>query len=539
MSLMKSLNSGVSGLRAFQNKMDVIGNNISNVDTPGFKASNVSFENMLSQSIGSGGGSASAPTNSAQVGLGVQIASIEKDFSNGSFQTTGKKTDLGIKGNGFFVVSNGQQNYLTRAGNFAFNKDGYLVTQNGDKVQGFNANKNGKISTSGTTNDIHLDFSKVLQPKATSNVNVAGNLNANTSKTQVSQAQLAFTTKSGSVASGSTKLNNLSQTSTNLVTGDKINFNVTLNNGTSKTLTYNYNSGDTLNNMLSSLNSQLGSSQGTFSLVDGLMVLRSANPGGSQLNVNSTSVSGTGSINIPSFQVTQQGQTNSHSISSTVYDNLGQAHKLVLKLTQTNNNTWNYKANFLNGEKITSGGTGTINFDKTGSLSSSNTLNLSFNPGNGAKSQTFNINLGNPTSGSQLTQFAGSNSAKVTSQDGYKQGELTDYSIDGDGNINGKFSNGRTKKLAQIAIGTVSNKDGLDSKGNNLYSRTEKSGAINTKTASELSSTSLKSGVLEGSNVDLARQFTNMISTQRAYQANARVITTSDKLSQQVVNLVR
>jgi flagellar hook protein FlgE len=538
MSLMKSLGSAVSGLRAFQTKMNVIGNNIANVDTPGFKGSDVSFADMFSQSIGSGGGSEDAPNASSQVGLGVNIAAISRDFGHGSLQSTGVDTDLSIKGDGFFIVSNGGQNYLTRAGDFAFNKEGYLVTPNGERVQGYNANNNGQIVSGGTTDDVRVDFNHVMQPQATGKVFVAGNLNADTSKTQISQAQLAFT-KNDSVASGNTDLADLDQAQ-NLQSGDTINFDITSNDGTAQSITYTYQTGDTLGDLTDSLNNQLDSKSidGKFTLVDGLMVLRADKPGDSQLKVDGVNVTND-DIDIPNFQVTQQGSTNSHNISSTVYDDLGKAHTLVLKLTQTDNNDWNYEASFLNGENISNGATGTIKFDQAGNLSGDSTIPITFDPGSGAEQLSFNVKLGDPAAGSKLTQFSGSTSAKVSSQNGYQQGELTDYNIDGDGNIIGQYSNGRTTKLAQIAIGSVANKDGLEAKGNNLFQKTAKSGDITAKSASELATTSLQSDTLEGSNVKLAEQFTDMISTQRAYQANARVITTSDKLLQEVVNLKR
>ena len=538
MSLMKSLNSGISGLRAFQTKMDVIGNNIANVETTGFKSSQITFSEMLSQSIGSGG-SEDSPNGDAQVGLGVRIASINRDFSQGGLQATGRNTDLSIEGKGFFMVSDGDQNYLTRAGNFAFNKDGKLVDQFGNKVQGFNANDNGKILSSGTTEDIILDFNNVSEPQATQEVFVAGNLNAETSTTQVSQAQLAFTTEAGSVASGTTLLNDLAQTSADFTAGDQITFDVTLKDGTTQQLTHAFSAGDTLSDLMTSLNNQIGSGEGTFSLVDGLMVLRSASPGDSQLAVTGTSTSGAGSINIPAFQVTQQGETNSQNISSTVYDGLGRAHTLVMQLTQSDTNTWDYQASFLDGEEITNGASGTVTFDESGNLTGEDTINLNFDPGSRAEPVNFSVKLGNPESGSRLTQFSGSNSAQVTSQNGYAQGELIDFNIDGGGNINGIYSNGRTTKLAQVAIGDVANYDGLETTGNNLYRSTDASGEIMMNTASNIANTNLNSGVLEGSNVDLAREFTDMITSQRAYQSNARVITTADELLQEVVNLKR
>lgn len=539
MALLKSLDSGVSGLRAFQTKMDVIGNNIANVETSGFKSSRVSFSEMLSQSISSGGGLESAPIAGAQVGLGVRIASIDRDFNQGSLQATGRKTDLALEGKGFFMVSDGVQKFLTRSGNFAFNKDGFFVDQAGRKVQGFNANASGEVLASGTTRDIRIDFENVFEPQATQNVFVAGNLDANTSKVQVVQAQSALTTTSGALANSGSDLNDLAQTSTPLVAGDQISFDFTLNDGTNQTITHTYSAGDTINDLLTTLNGGLGAAEGAVSLVDGLMVLRSAQAGDSQLSIDNVSMSGTGDINFPGFQVNQSGDTGSQTMSTTVYDELGRAHTLVLKMTQSDTNTWDYEANFLEGEQITSGGTGTITFDESGNLSSSSNIAMDFDPGNGANPVSFTVNLGNPENGSRITQYAGSSSANVVSQDGYSQGQLVDFSIDGSGFINGIYDNGRNVKLAQIAIGDVSNYNGLESIGNGLYRNTVASGDITMNTAEELAETNMNSGVLEGSNVDLAREFTDMITSQRAYQSNARVITTADELLAEAVNLKR
>src|SRR5699024_265249 len=123
---------------------------------------------------------------------------------------------------GFFMVNDGAQNLLTRAGNFAFNKDGFLVDQGGRFVQGYNANDSGKIISGGTTDDIKVDFENILEPRQTDNVTLAGNLNADTSQSKVVQAQSGFTTNSGNVAKSTTELNDLSQTTTNLQSGDVI-----------------------------------------------------------------------------------------------------------------------------------------------------------------------------------------------------------------------------------------------------------------------------------------------------------------------------
>jgi len=538
MSLMKSLNSGVSGLRAFQTKMDVIGNNIANVDTTGFKSSRATFSEMLSQRIGSGGGSQSSPQSSSQVGLGVRLSAIDRDFNQGGLQTTGRQTDLAIEGEGFFMVNEGTQPFLTRAGNFAFNKEGFLVDQAGRKVQGFNANADGNIIAGGATDDVRVDFENILDPQATENIFVAGNLNADTSTTQVVQSQSAFTTSGGSLATSATLLNDLDQTTAALADGDQIELELTLNDGSPLTATHTFTAGDTLDDMITSINTALAG-EGTVSLVDGILVLRSDTLGDSSLNINSASVTGTGEINMPGFQVTQAGSTGNQTISTTVFDGLGRAHTLLVKVTQTDVNTWEYEASFLDGEEITAGETGTLEFDESGSLTSDSSFEIGFDPGNGADQMSFTVNLGNPDDGSRLSQFSGSSSANITSQDGFTEGRLVDFSFDGDGFINGIFSNGRNVQLGQLAIADVANNNGLETVGSGLFRNTVASGDISINTAANMEATNLSAGVLEGSNVDLAREFTEMITSQRAFQSNARVITTADELLAETVALKR
>lgn len=539
MSLVKSLNSGVSGMKAFQTKMDVIGNNIANVETAGFKSSSVSFAEMMSERLGrSGGGGDSAPQLSNQVGLGVRVASIDRDFSQGAMQNTGRATDLAIEGEGYFMVSDGGENLMTRAGNFVFNKDGFLVDQGGRSVQGYIADRSGNILGGGAAEDIRIDFENSLPPKQTENVTLAGNLNASTSTNRVLQSQSGFTAN-GASASETTLINDLSQTLTDLANGDQISFDVTLNDGTTQTITHSFTTGDTLGDLVNTFNSQLTSAEGELGLIDGMLNLRSEQLGESELSISNVSVSGTGSINFPGLQVTQDGQTNDQTMSTTIYDELGRAHSLMLEFTQTGNNEWSYDARFLDGEKVTSGQTGTISFDELGQLSSDDLLNLTFEPGSGAKTTSFSVELGDSEKGTRFTQYAGTNSAKVISQDGYTQGQLIDVAIDGAGQVQGIYDNGNSTVLAQIALAQVQNQNGLEMVGGGLFRATSAAGEMFVDTVDNFAGTAINSGNLEGSNVDLAKEFTAMITSQRAYQSNARVISTSDEMLTEAVNLKR
>ena len=538
MSLVKSLNAGVSGLNAFQKKMDVIGNNIANVGTVGFKSSNISFSEMMSSNSSRTGAGSGNPQMTNQVGLGVRVGTITKDFSQGSLQSTGRSTDLALQGDGFFVVKSGGENLYTRAGNFVFNQNGNLVDGEGRSVQGYLADASGNVIGGSMLNDVQINYNDVIPPKKTENVYLSGNLDATTSTTRSFQALSAFKSD-GLSASPSTELNDLDQTLTSLIPGDTIDFDITLNDGSPATVSYTYAAGDTITDMMNSFNANVPGNQAKLSMVDGMFSIQSTQIGNSALAINDISVSGTGEITFPSFSIQEEGVTGSQSISSTIYDELGNPHSLILNLTQVNDNEWTYEASFLNGETITSGDTGTVQFNEKGELISAGTLNITFEPGMGAESTTTKIHFGNKEEGTFFTQYSGGSTASTASQDGYTQGRLMDVNISSDGQIQGSYDNGNVKTLAYLALGDVINENGLESVGSGLYRASLAAGEVTILSADKMTSTSISTGYLEGSNVDLAKEFTEMITSQRAYQSNARVITTSDEMLNEAVNLKR
>ncbi|MEX1213278.1 MAG: flagellar hook protein FlgE [Balneolaceae bacterium] len=539
MSLIKSMNSGVSGLRAQQSKMDVIGNNIANVETTGFKSSRVSFAEMINQRMGRASGAGdSVPQMSNQVGLGVKVSSIDRDFGQGTMKTTGIDTDLGIEGKGFFVVQGEGGQFLTRAGNFVFNKQGFLVDPGGREVQGYNAKRGGTILSGENFESIRVDPDNSLEPKQTEMVTMAGNLDANTSTFQSLQAQNALTHPGGATADYDTEISDLAQVVDPLVAGDTIDFDIVDNDGTAQTVSHTYAAGDTMQDLIDTVNGAVAG-EATMVLVDGLLMVHSQQSGESDLNITDIAVTGTGDVNFPQFQVTTNGVTGSKSMSTTVYDNLGRAHSLMLNFTQTSANEWSFDARFLDGEKITGGGTGPLEFDSVGQLTTDPVQHITFEPGGGASTVTFGMRLGDTALGSQFTQYSGSDSAKIIKQDGYSQGRLVDIVIDSEGQIEGIYDNGQGQVLAQIALGEVQNENGLETVGNGLFVATSAAGETYIDRAGSFADTSVNSGFLEASNVDLAQEFTEMITSQRAYQSSARIITTSDEMLMEAVNLKR
>jgi flagellar hook protein FlgE len=176
--MLRSLFSGISGLRAHQQMMDVTGNNISNVNTTGYKSSQTVFQDTLSQMVNAAGApqNQSGGTNPAQVGLGVRLASINANFGQGAAQTTGKSSDMMIQGDGFFVVKSGGESLYTRAGSFTFDANGSLTTPTGQIVQGWGADIDGNVNTAGAPGDIKLPIGISLKPEPTTTFTLTGNL---------------------------------------------------------------------------------------------------------------------------------------------------------------------------------------------------------------------------------------------------------------------------------------------------------------------------------------------------------------------------
>jgi len=416
--MMRSLFAAVSGLKTHQQRMDVIGNNIANVNTVGFKRSRVNFQDLLNQTIrgasrpvaGGRGG-----TNPMQVGLGVSLGSIDLIMDGSSLQDTGKATDLGIEGDGFFILSDGGRTYYTRVGTFDFGEDGSLVSLlNGMRVQGW------MPDNPDTLTDIRININESESAKATTKMVIGGNLDSR----------------------------------------------------------------------------------------------------------------------VPIYDDTNPDQTPKSRVllRHTVYDSKGQEYIVTIELTKNDENQWTWELVTVEdsaGRDIGAGTqTGVINFNNDGTYQGVDNNTISFEPvGSGQVNITLDF--------SKLTQYGSDHDAAVESQDGYKSGVLDSYTIDQNGNIIGVFSNGVTRILGQIALARFANPAGLLKEGNSLYSITSNSGSPLVGTANSGGFGSIKPGSLEMSNVDLSTEFTDMIITQRGFQANSRVITASDEMLQELVNLKR
>ncbi|SHL01396.1 flagellar hook protein FlgE [Rhodothermus profundi] len=426
--MIRSLRTGVSGLKSHQIRMDVISNNIANVNTTAFKRGRAAFNELLGQTLlGVGRTAGGRGINPAYVGLGVAVGSIDVNFAQGALENTGVATDLGINGDGFFVVRGGDRIYLTRAGNFTINRFGELVTNTGLQVQGWAFDEQGNQLRSVSLEDVRIPLSATSPPKRTENIYVRGNLSAEA-----------------------------------LV-------------------------GDT------------------------------------------------------------------YTISSIVYDSQGRTQSIIIQFTKTNNNEWQWQVFDANNNPILDSSnnpqTGTITFNSDGTIDLDGDPTTSPDTGTLAPTfewdingdgtfETFTLNFADEENA--LTQFAGSTTVSVRDQDGIPPGTLIGFSINQEGIVELNFSNGHQQKIFQLALGIVKNPNGLQQEGDNLWSLTSASGDLTLgRAGAELNRTVIVAGTLEMSNVDLATEFTDMIVTQRGYQASARIITTSDEMLQELVQLKR
>jgi len=462
--MMRSLYSGVSGLQNHQTRMDVVGNNISNVNTIGYKRNRVTFEDMLYQNMSG----AAAPeenkggVNAKQVGLGMSVSAIDTIHSQAALQTTGKKTDISITGEGFFVLQEGDQTFFTRAGNFSIDANGTLVNPAGLQVQGWQANAIGEVDSTGTTTKLDIPVGGKIEARATSRIKYKCNLNNDT-------PVVGADATPAQVEAGE------HQTTYTIYDSKGSKLNLALN----------------------------------FRKV-GLNVWRARaqlqNPQGETLNV-SANVAG------PAANDNPAGETADFFVQfgpdgklRRVAENQGMDQDLLDQ--------------------------GDLN------------VNLQFTPepeqgGIAVPPQTFQLELGTSGDIDGVTQFADATTTKAVLQDGTTMGYLRDFRVDKSGFITGIYSNGDKRRLGRIAMATFINPGGMEKIGSTNFIETNNSGAANIGVAGQADKGKMVAGALEMSNVDLADSFTDMIVTQRGFQANSKSITTSDQMIQELLTLKR
>lgn len=555
MALLNSLFAGVSGLRNHQSMMDVIGNNIANVNTIGFKGSRVTFSDTFNQFVKAGTNptETTGGTNSFQIGLGMKINSIDRNWNQGTFERTGISTDLALQGPGLFVLKSDGQNFFSRAGAFVFDADGKLVSpQNGAVVQGKVASPDGVIPPGNNLEDIIIDTNLKLPAVATTLIKWGGNLKSNSVLTRTEEV-----VQRGNINSS---LPGPFETTTTIY--DEYGSPYSLKMTYTKTANPNEYTLDWEVTNRETPPVQIGTGQ--------ITPLEFEEDTNGNWNLNAASVAlfdGVNNrINIPSSNldftfnatdITQNSSTSTLSLSAdgnrqpnivtgavTVFDSLGNSHQVTLRFTKIGDNQWLFKASVPatstdNGIEVYT--TGSVTFNPDGTLDPSNISptnpQLTFTPKGGANPVVLDLDFGRGFEG--ITQTSASSVISALSQNGAASASLSNINIDQYGNIVGIFSNGNSRTLAQVMVATFKNLNGLISVGDNMYTAYANSGEPRIGALGEETGTTVQSGALEQSNVDLSEEFTKMIVSQRGFQANARVITTADTLLQEITNLIR
>lgn len=417
-----ALSSAVTGLSNFQKALDVVANNIANVNTAGFKASKINFQEMLSTTIrpAAGPNPALGGTNAVQVGLGSSIGSIDSILTQGTLEVTGNETDLAITGDGYFVVGDDSMDAYSRNGHFSMDASGNIVDDGGRSLKGWQADLSGAIDNTSSLVPIKIPLGDSMTAQATTMAKFVGNL-------------------------------------------------------------------------------------------DGSQAVYAAGPPPSG---------------------------GAYTTQVTVYDSLGQDYRLDITFTKAAAPVgaaaaWDWNAS-LAGTPL---GNGQIAFNATGTVDSALSTPgvVAMTPANGANPLSISPDF------STMTQLvtAGTYTVAPQTQDGFPAGNLTGYTIGRDGLIVGQYSNALTKNLGQVALAHFNNPQGLQHTSSGLVVETANSGRPQLGAPGSPPLGEITSSALEMSNVDLSTEFTRLITAQRAFQANSKVITTMDEVLNEVSNLRR
>lgn len=662
--MMRALWAGVSGLRNHQTRMDVIGNNIANVNTVGYKASRVTFQDMLSQTLqGAAGPSGTVGgTNPMQVGMGMAVASIDTVFTDGAPQATGKQTDLAISGQGFFQLSsdNGVTKTYTRDGAFDFDTEGnYVVPNTGYKVLGYQIDALG--NPTGAAAPIKIDKTALMPGKESTSLTFTGNLIdsalsavvspstatapaltavndttaaealtltgsvietavsggdaaaaplggalgaftiASTDATNAKNAAIAYQTAAALAVATPTAANILDASAKAKLAADAAATAVTsaqalvneaatigtlpapgglnpattaaianlktaadaaaLSATTAATTASSVASSAALNSARQANAAAAGAAAINTPAATAASVLAAivADPNVSAADIaiattaagitspaaTAKSVAAAMALNLTTA-TTAAKETSNVPTSLKVYASSGTAYNLTGSFVKTGANTWDFTpigtiADTTTGATIANVTTTpastpvTITFNADGSYSTSTTpytltITPVVPPASASGPAAFTI----APDFSTMTQYESTTTAMASATDGYGAGSLDKLTISSNGTFVATYTNGITKNLAQVALFKFNNPGALEKVGGNMYVESNNSGL-----ATKDQTSSLSPGSLEMSNVDLAQQFSDMIVTQRGFQANSKIITTTDTMLEELVNLKR
>lgn len=502
----------LTGLDADSTALNTIANNLSNMNTTGYKSQSVNFSDLFYQQVGEAGSG-----DPIQRGSGTQVCSIETDFSNGSPNTTNVDTNVALQGNGFFVVGSGANTLLTRDGDFSLDLNGNLITSSGLNVMGFPA-ANGIVNTNAPLAPVHIPVGEVEPPSATTTFGMTATLD--------------------SAANVNDSLSGKIQVYDSL--GNAYQAEVTYTKTATNTWSYNVTLPDTLAATSSSaggLNTQLytfGSSGGTLATVDPSTNLTITGPNAGRVSTTINAPTVVAGESIDTYATDLQNALNAAGITATVKANAGQ-----LTISGANISTTGSVVQ----DPVASGAaTGPLVFDSNGNLvsPSTNVGGITFSGlSDGASNMNMTWNLFGADGTSTLSQVVAQTSAVSSSiQNGFTSGNYNGFTIGSDGTVTATFNNGQKLNVGQLALGNAVNLQGLEDMGNGDFATTLASGtaAIGVSGTSGLGT--MQGGALEASNVNISAEFSDLIIAQRAFEANSKAVTTFDTITQETINMI-
>jgi len=507
----------LSGLNADSTALNTIANNLSNMNTTGFKTQTTNFSDLFYQQVSTTGSG-----DEIQAGTGVQVASISTDFTGGSIASTGVSTDAAIDGTGFFVLNNNGGQLYTRDGNFQLSSNGTLESTAGQAVMGYPAT-NGVVNTSGALTTIVIPTGQAMQPSATTTFSMTQNLDSESA---------VGATASGPVTVYDSLGNSYVAT---------VNYTKTGNN----TWSYSISMPDTLTpnstnaGAVSTINYDFGASGGTLGTVD---------PGTNLTITAPATAGGTATTSLPTFtgspETVADYVTDLNTALGAAGITVGAGGVTVtstaageLTISGTNIST----SGSVIQDPVGANTTGTLTFNSSGSLvdPAGDVSGISFaGLSDGAATMNMTWDLYGAANTGNISETAAANSTSSTKQNGYTSGEYQSFTIGSNGIVAATYSNGQTQNVGQLAIASVNSEQGLVDVGSTEFETSNASGQATVGVAGTGGLGTLEGSSLEASNVNISAEFSDLIIAQRAFEANSKAVTTFDTVTQETINMI-
>lgn len=540
MAIMTALTTAVSGIKSSQTALDVIANNIANVNTTGYKAQSVTFSDILSQTISSGSAATATRggTNPVQLGLGVAVASTNTDLTVGSTSSSSSALDVALTGSGYFIVQGGSSGeyQFTRNGNLSIDDAGNL-TVDGYQVCGWQSytldadgnkvfNTDGAVEAINVYSDSYAGNKQIMAAKASTAADFSGSLDSTSAVVSGATLQdIGSTAITDWDATTSIDVVDAQGNTTEVL----INWKKCATDGTTTSWYW-----------------QASGSDATISPASGYVAFDADGNMVTSMIPLTTTIGGTNTAGYSDSDISVSTGLTAGDYTVTVAASTTTAGTYDITLTDASGNSYT-AASSADGSATFSTAAGTVTLAAptaiaTGTteftVTAGSTLTFDDTPAITVASTTAGTNaVSVELDFSQLTTTANGTGLSADA-DGYEAGTLQSVSISSDGTITGIYSNDQTQPVAQIALAVFQNAAGLDKIGSNLYAASSSSGDYSAVVAGTGGSGAMTSYALELSNVDLAAQFSAMMISQRAYQANTKVISTSDDMLQSLINMV-